>query len=163
MNITLEKSPKLDRGERLIMVDGVAWGKTIVRGRGVHGTETTFQQLFGEVIGDVSPRGHFREITVRSIKQRRYLGAEDKHRPTIEMTLEKAKELIEAGRLRHPDVQQAEVAELREKIAKRQTEREREENEEFERRAREALRINDNEPSEIVERVVKAMRWAQQQ
>lgn len=31
MNITLEKSDKLDRGERLIMVDGVQWGQMILR------------------------------------------------------------------------------------------------------------------------------------
>lgn len=153
----------LYRGERAIVVDGVTWGRTHVQGRGVHGNTTTFSQINGEEIGDITGSGRHRAVEIRSIKRRRWLGSEDKHRPTLDMVLEKAIELVNTGRLRDPAIVKAEVEKRRAVARDRAAENEREKNEEFERRAREALRINDNEQSELVDRVVKAMRWAQQQ
>lgn len=148
------------RGERIIMVDGVRWGRTTVTGRGCHGTVHTFQQQGGEVIGDTSTNGYFHEIDVRSQKKRWNDTGEWK--PTEKRVLEKARELVAAGRLRHPDVVKREQDEGRKRVAERMRRNEEQRQQEFQERAMEATRANDPD-SEIVARVVAAMEWAQTQ
>lgn len=166
--VTLEKSEKLHRGERLIMVDGVAWGRTIIHHHGPRASSYTFSQMHStdpnddEEIGDMGKSGrYFHAIEVRNKKPARF--SKEVRRPTDEIVLVKAMELIATGRLRDPANVAQEIEQCRTIARNREAERDREEREEFECRAREALRINDSEPSELVDRVVTAMRWAQQQ
>lgn len=149
-----------DRGERIIMVDGVRWGRTIVTSHGCHGTKHRFQQDHGEVIIEKPDARYPQEVAVRSHKRQKWLGDKDTWRPTEEVVLEKAKELVASGKLRHPDVVKKEQDEAMEQYSARAAEREQQRVAEFRAKAMEALQINDPE-SEIIERVVKAMEWAQ--
>lgn len=149
-----------DRGERIIMVDGARWGRTIVTHHGMHGTKHVFLQDNGEVILDDPNARHPQEVAVRSMRKRRW--REGEWRPTEEMVLEKARELVEAGKLRDPAVVRREQQEANRLW---QEERSAEENQriaDFRAKAMEALQINDP-TSEIIDRVVAAMEWAREQ
>lgn len=161
--VTLEKctEPGFDRGERAIMVDGVRWGRTIMSSHGCHGTKHIFRQEAGEVIIDKPDARYPVEVAVRS-ERKRYLNRET-WRPTEERVLEKAIELVATGRLRHPDVVRAEQKEAAGRYRARVADRESERKSNFEARARQALQINDDAQSDLVDRVVKAMEWAQAQ
>lgn len=166
--ITLEKSETLNRGERLIMVNGVAWGRTNIHHHGPRASSYTFSQMHssdpndGQEIGDMGKSGrYFNAIEVRNKKPSPF--SKEVHRPTDEIVLEKAMELIAAGRLRDPAIVAAEVEQRRTIIRENMARSEQEKRAEFDQRARLALRINDSEPSELVDRVVAAMRWAQGQ
>ena len=82
---------------------------------------------------------------------------------TLELALIKARELVETGRLRDPAVVKAEsdaradayLAERRAKEARKAIE--------FRERACQALGMNQDDGSEIIDRVVAAMRWAIEQ
>lgn len=163
MKVTLEKSDKLDRGERLIRVDGVVWGHTIVSSHGVHGQKHKFHQEHGETIGSMSG-GYHLPVVVRSTKRQKWLGDKDTWRPTYELVLEKAIELINAGRLRHPDSVKQEQERLREKMRESTNRREHKEQAEFEAKAREALDgIPDDIAAPVLDKIIAAMRWAQTQ
>lgn len=149
-----------DRGERIIMVDGVRWGRTIVTSHGCHGTKHVFQQDGGEVIIDKPDARYPHEVAVRSQKRQKWLGDKDGWRPTEEVVLEKARELVAAGKLRHPDEVRREQEAAMRQYDERAAEREKERIASFRDKAMEALQINDPE-SEIIDRVVKAMEWAQ--
>jgi hypothetical protein len=164
--VTLERRPgdkTYDRGERAIMVDGVQWGRTIVSHHGMHRTKHIFKQEGGGVIEERPGEKYPGEVNVRSLRRRSYSelrGNEHEWRPTEELVLDKARELVASGRLRHPDVVKAESkAALTRWRAKRDA-AEAERKKEFRERACEALRINDPD-SETVDRVVAAMEWAQ--
>lgn len=166
MNITLERDEKLNRGERYIVVDGVRWGRTIVSYHGVHGTSHAFRQEGGDLIGELSKGGYFHEVSVRSEKKR--LFQEDKWRPTEEKVMEKIRDLIRDGRLRHPDIVRAEAAETNRQINEKRKEIDRKKQEQFEAMAREAVAsiasvLSHESYLETVNRIVNAMRWAQTQ
>jgi hypothetical protein len=148
-----------DRGERIIMVDGVRWGRTIVTMHGCHGTKHVFYQDGGEII--TADRGrHTSEIAIRSEKRQKWLGDKDTWRPTEERVLEKARELVATGKLRHPDVVKKESVEAMKQYDARVEEREKERVAEFRAKAMEAAQVNDPD-SPIIDRVVAAMEWAQ--
>lgn len=154
---------QFDRGEREIIVDGIRWGRTIVQSRGSGGTRTTFlQDHYGELCEN--PDARFTQpYTVRSAGRRRSMWDKEPVRTTEELTLEMAQKLVADGILRHPDIVKAENARrAAEYRASRET-RDREEAAAFEAKAREALQINSDEQSDLVDRVVAAMRWAQTQ
>lgn len=159
-----------ERGERIIMVDGVRWGRTRVKSHGSRGTTTTFEQHGGEAL--LAERNkRWSEIGVRSMNKRheriQAIGAHDANRnggwrPTEELVLEKVRELVENGKLRHPDIVKAEQEQAMRLYQERAAERDKERIEAFRTKAMEALQINDP-ASEIIDRVVKAMEWAQSQ
>lgn len=144
MNIELQKPPPeakgFEPGDRIIVVDNVRWGRTLVSRHGVWGTKYQFEQEGGETIINVV-KDRAREIAVRSIRKRSY-DQDPVWRPTHELVLDKVRELIEAGKLRHPDVVKAEQAAARARYKARVAENERAEQAAFEAKAREALQIN---------------------
>lgn len=162
--IELVRAKGLDRGEREIVVDGVRWGQTIVTGHGCHGTKHVFQQEGGEVI--LRERGNrYSEIAVRSEKNHKWRYSDQKDnpwKPTEERVLEKIKELVAMGKLRHPDKVKAEQARAMETMRKHAEEREAKRIEAFRSKAMAAIQVNDP-TSEIIDRVVEAMEWAQSQ
>jgi hypothetical protein len=162
-----------DRGERIIMVDGVRWGRTRVQSHGSRGTTTTFEQEGGETILDPSSK-RADYINVRSENARHakvhipgkgYVLPAD-WKTTEQRTLEVAVDLVRDGLLRHPDVVKAEAekrAAARRKARESAQERE---NAAFRNRAETALAPLETTRElyqELVTRVIDAMRWAQEQ
>lgn len=152
------------RGERVILVDGIQWGRTRVEHHGPNGTSHTFEQEGGEVIIDKSDVRYPQYVKVRTGRRGR-LGRSDRDwRPTEEMVLEKVGELIANGKLRHPDIVRAEQQAAREQRRHRDHEAAKAKDAAFESKAREALMMPDNViESEMLDRVVAAMKWAQEQ
>jgi hypothetical protein len=166
--VTLVKSEstpndRFDRGERVILVDGVRWGRTIVTFHGVHGTKHCFEQQGGDVLLQNPKDKYPREIAVRSMRKRRRYGNDVPWRPTEEVVLEKARELVEAGRLRDPKIVAREQDEAHQHYIQRCAEADAAKRAAFIAKARDALGINSNDPSPLVDRVVAAMEWAQTQ
>lgn len=170
MNIELvrSKDPGFDRGERIILIDGVRWGRTHMQWRGCHGTETTFSQEHGKKIGTVSKGGYFHPIRVMSATARRsrrwiegkgYVLPSD-FQTTEQRTVSRIAELIYDGQLRHPEIVQAETAQRHADYRAKRQQVQAEAEEAFKAKAMEAVRANDPD-SEIVQRVIEAMRWAQ--
>jgi hypothetical protein len=155
------KDEYFDRGERIIVVDGVRWERTSVSSHGVHGQKHTFIQEHGETLGEVSKHGYFHAFEVRSSRKRRW-GSNDDFRPTLEVVLDKVKELISEGKLRDPATVKAERDDVRERMRAQASARQTAEEQEFKDRAMQATGINDPDHETVV-RVVKAMRWAQSQ
>lgn len=173
MKIELVKGDKaFDRGERIIMVDGVRWGRTHVKSRGMHGFQYTFEQEHGDVIGRTSA-GRFHEEIVRSASERhgrRFIDGEyrlpDDWKSTEELVHAKVVELVESGMLRDPKIVAAEnEAASKRRAAQRITAQARE-NAAFEARAIKAAGDFDDgnrNDGNLVSRIVEAMRWAQEQ
>jgi hypothetical protein len=166
--IELVKAEGLAKGERAIMVNGVRWGRTRVNYHGCHGQTHTFEQEEGDELEERPGTRYPGKVSVRSENRRhariRAIGRDEPPdwKPTEQLVLEKVRELVAAGRLRDPSIVRSEHEAAAALYRKRSAEREIEEQAEFRRRACEALRIND-ETSEMVDRVVAAMRWAQTQ
>jgi hypothetical protein len=127
MNITTEQrlgpkgawnEGKVVRGDRDIMVDGVRWGHVEMKGHGQHGNSFEFHDLDGDPIFKIDARTgkprtsgrHYIETAWGSTRRTRRDGDT---RTTEQMIIAKALQLIEAGRLIHPD----EVAALKAKEA----------------------------------------------
>ena len=111
MKIELQKPPPgatgFSPGERLVIVDGVAWGRTIVKSYGPRGRGYSIAQLCagrsgwaGSEIGRWSKGGHFYPERV----SRWSVGGE----PLNELVIDLARKLIIEGRLKSPDVEQQE-------------------------------------------------------
>lgn len=170
MKVTLEKSTErgFSRGERAIMVDGVRWGRTVVTHHGVHGTKHVFWQEGGDPIYEDKREKRPREIVVRSMRRRRFSDAGE-WQTTESLVLEKAIELVKAGKLRDPDVVRAETAAANERYREQAAAQEAERKAAFEARARDVLialavigLTNQPNPEDIAA-VVAAMEWAQTQ
>lgn len=171
-NVELVNPPRGTKGfapgERIITVDGVAWGRTYVEHHGCHGTSHTFHQQHGETIGEARPalgKGapRFHAVTVRS-QNKRFWRDPSPWRPTEEAVLEKARELVAAGKLKHPDVELARQAAVRRTMQEAQAARDSEGRTKFRAKAIEALGLNqDPGDSLLVDKVVAAMEWAQSQ
>lgn len=157
-------------GERAIMVDGVRWGRTRVARHGVHGTSHTFEQEGGETIIADPEAKYPSNVTVRS--ERRRWSNDPQPAPTLDRVLVMAMQLVDNGKLRHPDVVKAEQQARREAFAKRVAKQEAKEKAEMRDHARlavvaifEPLAIenydSDHETAAIAA-VLKAMEWAQQ-
>lgn len=154
-----------DRGERIIMVDGVRWGRTHVKSHGRRGTTTTFEQEHGEEIAEQyagTERACYYAVKVHSERARRY--ERGVPRSTEELVLEKIKELIGSGKLRDPAIVKAEVEARRSDGEKRFLAAREAEARLFLQKATEALGDSLNDPDDvIIDRIVAAMRWAQEQ
>jgi hypothetical protein len=103
------QNERFDVGERIIVVDGVRWGRTIVQSKGPLGQIHRFHQDGGEgFIMDVYPPSRFNRFTeVRSLKMR--MRNRD-FRTTEEAVLAKARELVADGLLRDPAIVRREHA-----------------------------------------------------
>jgi hypothetical protein len=161
-----------DRGERAIMVDGARWGRTHVAWHGCNGTTVTFSQEAGEEICDMRGKGEYSRaiaVSVRSMGRRdrriwkdgRYVNNPD-FKTTEELATIKAQELVDAGRLRDPQIVRKERDEAHRRWVEQRARREVEKAEAWRRRAMEALNINDPE-SETLARVLALMEWAKAQ
>lgn len=149
-----------DRGERLILVNGVRWGRTRVTYHGCHGTKHTLcQDGDGPVIENPGAK-YERESAVRSVKFRRWTG--EPQVKTEDLVIAKAAELVAAGRLRDPATVRREHAEAAKLYREQQERGAAREESEFRTKAAEAIGANDLH-SEAVDRVLAAMRWAQTQ
>lgn len=157
-----EKGDYFDRGERAIFVDGVRWGRTIVTFHGCHGTTHTFVQDKGHTIEERPGERYPGEVSVRSQKRRKWLDSND-WRPTEEKVMEKITELINTGRLRHPNIVKTENEQAMEEYRARARKAEEKQQAKLRERACKALGINQDDGSEIIDRVVEAMKWAQTQ
>jgi hypothetical protein len=66
------KDDRFDRGERIIVVDGVRWGRTIVGHHGMHGTKHVFKQDRAGIIEAKQPGSKYvTEVAVRSKNKRK--------------------------------------------------------------------------------------------
>lgn len=154
-------------GERVILVNGVRWGRTCVARHGVWGTSHTFEQDGGDRIPAIEgeSRDRSKYVQVRSMTKRR-MRDDTKWRPTEEMVLEKARELVASGRLRDPAVVKLEAKQEHERWLAEREQRDRERVDAIRAKAAEALQLN-NVPapgeSVVLDRVVAAMEWAQTQ
>ncbi len=171
--ITLEKPTKLprpderfDRGERLIMVDGVRWGRTHVSSHGVHGQRHTFQQQDGgKIIVDPKSK-HAREVSVSSKERGRSIFDSSPKPTTEEKVLATVRELVATGKLRDPAIVRAENAESMKLYRAQQEAGKAREEAEFLAKAKEAAGYDAAFPvpsnaTALVGRIVAAMRWAQ--
>jgi len=149
-----------ERGERAIMVDGIRWGRTRVTWHGMHGNSVTFQDASNEITDD-----NGRAITLRSQRKpwrSTAAAVAEGWKSTEDRTLEKVRELIAAGKLRHPDIVKAERVKAAAEYSARVAKQDRERKAAFRAKAMEALRVNSPD-SEVIGRVVAAMEWAQTQ
>jgi hypothetical protein len=177
--ITLERSPepdkltdRFDRGERIIMVDGVRWGRTMVHSMGSRGTETTFVDMVGTTIGAPTASGrHFLPVRVMSASRKSSMvltgtgyRLPDGFKDTEQLTLEKAIELVEQGKLRAPEIVEAELAEKAAELRANREARKALDDREFRTRAAIAVTLSVTDPlySDALDRVIAAMRWAQE-
>ena len=178
--IELLKPPKeatlFDRGERLIVVDGVIWGRTVIRHHGTRPPSYRFVQLSGDIfMGDavvdrISDGKMKRSIDAEVYQEaeRRYRHSTEK-RPTAEsLILEKVRELIKEKKLRHPDEVKAERAKQAEQYRQQAADAEAAQKAAFEKRAREALdpiagAVFAEDFDDTLAKVVGAMKWAQTQ
>lgn len=158
-----------DRGERMIFVNNIRWGRTHVQSHGVHGTSTTFEQdTDGEGCGyiivdpaiEVKSAYTRNEITVRSVTKR-YMRRGEVWQPTEQLVLAKAVELVEKGLLRESATVKEELIQRAATYNKRREAAQERENAAFLSKAKEALGTPDEDPTIIVARIVEAMRWAQ--
>jgi hypothetical protein len=191
-----ERGELFERGERVILVDGVRWGRTYVRSMGPRGTSTTFKQESGETVGQELRPGKFIDIYVDSTSERhakQFIGGSyrlpDNFKSTEELVLEKARELVAAGKLRDPVIVKAEREARNTAAEKRHREAQERENQRFRERAaacvvdiswedmaarysikaetsdelqaRHKALVADLE-TETIDKIVAAMRWAQE-
>lgn len=153
----------------MILVDGVQWGQTRVEFRGRNGTVTKFEQLHGDIISSKEGeealkdfRG-YHDVKVWSDKIE-LRGVKTPSKPLDERVIDKIKELIEKGKLRHPDVVRAENEKAEKDRELKYSARQKAEDEAFRTKAMEALGLNDpNSDDSRIAKVIEAMRWAQTQ
>lgn len=154
-----------DRGERIIMVDGTRWGRTHVRHHGCHGTSHHFEQDEGNMLTrKPDDQEHWKEynwVDIRSMKKR--WSNREEWRSTEELVLAKARELVEAGRLRDPKIVKAEGEEAAERWLAKRAEKTRQKAANFRERAIKALGLNHDNGSYMIDDVVAAMNWAAEQ
>ena len=158
-------------GERIILVDGVRWGRTFVDHHGMHGTSHTFRQDGGVTITEPydppnksGPRMH--AVVVRIGGKRR-----DDKRPTDVQVQEKAADLVRTGKLRDPDAVKAEREAHMAENRRIEDEENQKKKDRFKVKAREALGhefeydrvLGPKVLASIMDRIVEAMEWAQSQ
>lgn len=154
-------------GERIILVNGVRWGRTYVAHHGMHGKSYTFDQDGeGTIMVNYDPpskHGRMTEAKVRIGGRRR----SEETRSTDELVREKAQELINKGLLRDPALVQTEIEKRRAAWRERQIAADAAKKEQFRIKAREALgevAVPDQAHlAAVLDRLVEAMEWAQSQ
>jgi hypothetical protein len=165
MKIELRKTPGGRAGARDIVVDGVAWGRTIPEGHGCWGKSYEFYQEGGSRIYD--GRSPTRVATEK--KPPSYMEtALAEWKPTEERVLEKARELVESGKLRHPDAVRADKQKAEEDFKRLEADAEAKRKAALLARGYETIspimdRLTLAQAQHLVERIVLAMEWAQSQ
>jgi hypothetical protein len=165
MEIKLEKPEGGAPGSRSIIVDGVRWGRTICRGHGCHGRSHSFYQEAGGPIYDG------RSIVEVRTQKKPYSYMETAlaaWQPTEQRVLDKARELIETGKLRHPDVIRAETKKAAYEYTQKCERIEAERKATFLLKACEAIkpiqdRLTLEQASDLAGRIAATMEWAQSQ
>lgn len=172
-SVPFEKRGKeyFERGERVILVDGVRWGRTRVKSRGSRGNRMTFHQDGGDMVMRELRPGKFVDVYVDSTSERsalQFIGGKYQLPPdfkgTEQLVLEKARELVASGLLRDPEIVKAEVAERQQKHGSRsRPSAQAREDEAFRARAIIAVMLPCDHPdfTLAVDKIVEAMRWAQ--
>lgn len=173
MNIEIAPYPP-ERGRKQIMVDGVAWGTLHMRNHGGRGNSYTFRQVGGENIMEPVPgsrHDRMKEVTVYGDKMAKW-DTQGELKPVDERLLDKARDLIKANRLRHPDVVRAEQQENAKALRELRERQDADEQARIEAKAHETLRklqayigvpAGAEFPEADVAEIVAAMRWAQTQ
>lgn len=169
---TDEPRNRFNPGERLILVDGVRWGRTIVRRHGRRGTLHTFVQEGGGEIRNppTYEGGKPQAVIVCSSRKRRqridniFKATPDRIVTTEELVLEKAQQLIADDRLRDPVIVRKEIDARRAMLRQNQLRHDAEEMQAFRQRASEALDLYAlRGRKESIDAIVAAMKWAQEQ
>lgn len=181
MNICIRKAVEVDPdyaqfgpGERVIIVDGVRWGRTYAEHLSRYGVRYWFKDAGGSVIYAPGYKPSYtkkddwhRELVTISRRNGRSKLDPPPAKNTDEAILIKVRELIERGQLRNPSVIKAEAEARRAQFAADRAAAATEESRRFREKAIEALGdcLNGTvERSEmLIDRVVAAMRWAQTQ
>jgi len=160
-----------DRGERIIMVDGERWGRTVVTFHGCHGTRHVIKQDHGSIIEaeEGEPKHYENDGVCIFVGGRRMRRWQDGQEPpsTETQVQELVEKLIAQGRLIHPmDKKQqndAAMAAYRKRVA----EAEAKEEAALRARAIEALTamrfagLTDPQINDAIEHIMAAMKWAQ--
>lgn len=167
MEIELRKPPGSRAGVRTIIVDGVTWGRTIPEGHGCWGKSYNFYQEGGGLIYNANGRS---PVCIQTQKKPpSYMEtALAEWRPTEERVLEKARELVESGKLRHPDAVRADKQKAEEDFKRLEADAEAKRKAALFNRACETVspvsdRLTLTQAQHLAERIVLAMEWAQQQ
>lgn len=168
------------RGRKVVIVDGVQWGVAHPEGHGTHGSRYWFQQIG---LDGAIEEPHGRKVTGkgRSDLTITYVWSDKRHKRDInfnpwanppmivksvdERLLEAATRLVSTGRLRHPDVVQAERTKFLDELAAASKREEDAAAREFEMRA-DLICGQIAAPADttlIKDQIIKAMRWAQTQ
>lgn len=161
--VKLERGEGLDKGERYIVVDGVRWGRTVISYHGMHGTRHKFEQIGSGHRVKVDDR----DVWVDSAKRRRvwvdnHLVPDPDWKPTDDLVLAKAVDLVGQCLLRHPDNVREEIKRQNEAYQRKQEQQAAKEQREFEAKATEMLdRLRGLNETSQVKIMVEAMRWAQ--
>lgn len=160
MNIEIKPyQSDLRKGRKAIIVDGVRWGVIEMDSHGVHGASFWFRQEGGQAIYEscTNFRGEPAARMVKVWGEKHHKHDTPAAKPFPERLAETVKRLIDQKLLRHPDIVRALSAEAHREENERRKQAEYKEQQEFEKRAEEALREC------TVAAVIQAMRWAQTQ
>lgn len=168
------KGEQFGAGERIILVEGERWGRTRVAWHGVHGTSTTFYQENGDQIGGTDGRGRFTEMKVWSAKERHaktWINGQyrlpDDFKNTETLVAEAVAMLVETRCLVDPQSALADREKEQARAIARHQAAQRREDEAFRKRAMDAIGLEYGPTSDakaaLLDRVIEAMRWAQQQ
>lgn len=167
--ITFAKWPNEygQRGRKKIFVNDVHWGTINMASHGMHGVSYTFVQegQTGNICDpkDLDFHKQPRAVEVRQRTKRRLRRDGEPLLPAETVLEAKVRELIKRGLLRHPNIVKHERDEARKRAAENRRAAAEVEEKLFRHRACEALGINQDDGSEVIDRVVAAMRWAQSQ
>ena len=157
-------------GERIILVDGIRWGRTVVTRHGSQGTRTFFVQEGGGRVSLPGPR-YGREVYVRSANPRharRVIGGHYTLPPdfksTAQLVLDKVIELVNEGMLRDPVLVRSEAAKRQAEYDRRVAAGAEKERQAFRKRAEGVLvQVFAGNHEEQIAAVIDAMKWAQDQ
>jgi len=129
MRVEILLSMTRERGERLIRVDGKAWGTIKLHQHGVHGASYTFHQIgvYGEICESAIPPYRGRSVTCWN--RQKYAARDSLYRgsklpdpvpPIGERLQATAERLVDMTLLRDPDLVQAERAKLADAMKEKQ-------------------------------------------
>lgn len=161
-------------GERVIMVDGIRWGRTFAQSMSRYGMKYTFGQEHGGMIYDKDDdqREKWEKPVNVRISRRERTNADT--RSTDQILVDKIAELIAAGRLIAPNIKKAKNLAAHEAFRQEQRAAHAARDKAFRAKALEALHLSAATAESFnavqimvdkntVDRIVAAMRWAQEQ
>ena len=168
--ITLVPKP-LNRGDKLIYVDGVVWGSVIMNRHGARGASYNFSVPgHGLIYRNGSDAWNRTAVQVNSdTKARRRCPPGTVLAPFADRLMDTIRELIATGALRHPDAVRQEAEAAAEKERAEKEEHKEKQDREWSDRAKYAIataslsNLPDDEWRRLVANIVEAMRWAQTQ